>query len=131
MQIGPILSPVGPLIAVNHAKYNASSSPLFKHTGILKLYDIYQMRVGQFMHKLFFQNAPQPLQGIVVRNLDIHDRNTRQRNDFVIRLYRNTVVYNSFLCQGPKLWNSLPQVIKVLRYNRFVKKLKTDYLEKY
>ena len=114
-----------------HAKYNACSSPLFKSKDILNLGDIYRLLTCQFMHRLYTHMTPAALIGVMAQRTEVHDRQTRYRNDFVCVLYRNNTVQCSYLCKGPKLWNMLSQHLKTLTYKQFAKRLKLEFLDRY
>ena len=114
-----------------HANYNASSDPLFKDKHILKLNDIYKLLTMQFMYKIQAECVPKPLKGLFTQNLDYHDCNTRHKKDFVILRFNNQIVQNSFIVNGPKLWNSLSQNLKGLRYKMFSTQLKASLINHY
>lgn len=114
-----------------HASYNATSSPLFKKTGILKLDDLHKLQTCQFMHKLYNRDLPRPLVGLIPQNLDIHNRLTRHRRNYLCVLYRNHTVQNSFLVEGPKLWNVINDNIKDYSYRKYSREMKTSYLSSY
>ena len=56
---------------LNHAKYNASSSLLFKHCNILKFEDLYKVTICQLMLKLHNDMVPLPLHNMLQKNQDI------------------------------------------------------------
>ena len=115
---------------ISRARYNESVNPLFKSKSILKFEDIYKLMVCQFMHRLYTQEIPRPLWTVVRQNLDIHDVNTRNKRNFVTIPYKNTVLFNSLIIQGPKIWNPLPR-IKDLSYKQFGKKYKIILIKQY
>lgn len=116
---------------VSHAKYNAASSILFKGNAVLRFQDIYKYLTCQVMFKLYTGTVPEPLMGLLPQNLNLHNLNTRHRGDFVIKLFKNNIVQNSFIAQGPKLWNALSPNLKSLSYKCFCQKLKHSYLGQY
>ena len=116
---------------INHAKYNASTSKLFMKSQILKFEDIHRFMTCQFMHKVFTCKVPSPLRNIMTQNLNIHGHFTRHRNDFATFRSINNTLCNSFIVEGPKLWNALPQNIKNLKYKQFSKKLRLYIIEGY
>ena len=83
------------------------------------------------MYKLYTQTVPDPLLGIIPQTSDFSVRHTRHRRDFVNVCYKNSIVDNSFLSEGPRLWNNLSQNIKKLTYKQFSKHLKESYIDKY
>ena len=56
-----------------HAKYNATTGPLFKNRGILKFDDICKLQIYQLMYKLYTQITPDPLCGLIPQNVNVHD----------------------------------------------------------
>jgi len=114
-----------------HAKYNDSSTPLFKQQNILKLEDVYNLQVGQMMHKLYYTNLPTALQGLIPQQSNVHNRITRHRKDFCITPQRNYIMQHSFLYAGPQIWNNLPIGLKDLNLKRFTKEYKTLLLGRY
>ncbi len=116
---------------INHAKYNAESSQLFKKTNVLKLDDIYRVQISQLMFKITKQKCPVPLTQIFTMNQDLHNYNTRHKENFMVAKFKNDTVYKSFLLMGPKLWSNIPPLYKTLSLKQFTKKLKSMYLSDY
>ena len=113
------------------AKYNASTTTLFKEKGILKVDDLYKLNICQLMHKQYMQKSPIPLIGLFTQHLEVHDHLTRHRRDFMPMYFRNKTVQCSFLHEGPRFWNLLPEHCKALNYRRFSCCLKMMYIESY
>jgi hypothetical protein len=119
------------LRTINHAKYNADASQLFKKQNVLKLDDIYCAQISQLMFKLTNQMSPVPLTKIFTTNQDLHTNNTRHRENFVVSKFKNDTVHKSFLLMGPKLWSNIPPLYKTLSFKQFTKNLKSMYLSHY
>ena len=83
------------------------------------------------MHKLATYTVPVPLKGLINQTHEVHNLYTRNRDNFVINYFRNHTVQNSFLVQGPKMWNPLGQIIKHLGYKQFSQQLKSSIIESY
>ena len=68
---------------------------------VLKLDDLYNVQVSQFMFKMNYQVLPYPLLNVIKRNEDKHQYGTCQKEDFIIPHYTKDVVHRSFLSTGP------------------------------
>ena len=68
--------------AITSSAYNAHNSPIFKNCHILKIYDIHTLQQLKFYYKMVPKNLPIYSNTFpLVRNRDIHDHNTRCRNE--------------------------------------------------
>lgn len=85
---------------------------LFSQNKILKITDIYQLQLGQFMHNLSTNNLPPIFQTMFVVNNSIHKYPTRQANYIHLPLKRTLFAQKTFVYIGPKMWNSLSNEIK-------------------
>ena len=59
-----------------------STNWLFSKYKLLRFYQVNDYLTGQTMFKAFFNRLPLPVQSIFTRNEDVHNHNTRQREDF-------------------------------------------------
>ena len=116
---------------ISHAKYNASSAPLYKENHVLKLEDMYETSVCKLMNKIYHDNVPAAMMMLFKKYVDIHPHNTRHKDDFVHKTYRLYVCQQSFLVKGPILWSKLPQALKCNPHKRFGKCIKEHYIAKY
>ena len=67
------------------SKYNAHTEPLFKRLNILKFEDLRNLNRLKFFHKFSNNCLPEYfLTNYIMRNRDIHDRNTRNQNRYII-----------------------------------------------
>ncbi len=67
-------------------KYNAHTEPIFKDLNFLKIGDIYTLNELEFYHKYINNNLPYYFQALALNpNLEIHDHNTRHRENLHIR----------------------------------------------
>ena len=114
-----------------HTKYNAPTGPLYKLLQIPKFTDIYKILICQFMFQLNTNTAPPPLLHMMRKNRDVHNRETRHRDNFVLGRYRNNKVQQSYLAIGPRLWNNLPQNVTCGSYRLFRIKIKKYYIDFY
>ena len=118
--------------AIFGAKFNASSSPIFKQLGLLKFLDIYELYTCLFMYNFVNEGLPRPLLGIYQYHRDIHDHNTRHSTDPRTPSANSDSLRKSFLCQGPKLWASLDGCLKDSRTKSLFKtRLKIDCIDNY
>ena len=87
--------------AVNCLPYGHHTSDFFKQMDVLKVYDLHKLRV--LIHT--FSNN-------LLTQADVHDHNTRNRNNLVVPQYRRARTQSSIFYQGISLWNNLPSEIK-------------------
>ena len=103
---------------INKQPYLAHTSNLFFHNGILKLDDLYKLKVGIYM----FEN----------RNIDqfrsTHVFNTRHRSNLVPVFQRLGATQNSITFMGPKIWNEIPADIRDSHSNQSFKLKFKNYL---
>ena len=83
------------------------------------------------MFKVNCNSVPQPLKHMIVKSLNLHNRETRQRDHLVAIKPSIFTVEHSYLFEGPKLWNALPSKFKSYTYKQFTKNIKLHYLEQY
>ena len=83
------------------------------------------------MYKIHKDVIPFPLRNIFNKNKDVHQHNTRHRNDFIIPHHKCNLVHQSFLSTGPKIWMNIPTAYKNLNYRKFCKGMKRHYVDSY
>jgi len=115
----------------SHKKYDSPSSPLFKAMNVLNIEDTFKYQIGQFMYKCSYFLVPASLNSNYMKNNEVHQYHTRHSKDYVIPHYKNSIVLNSFLTQGPKLWFDLPYDMKQKSYTEYCNVLKAKLLSKY
>ena len=91
---------------------------------ILPLRQLYKFELGLMMYKLSKNVLPSPLKVLYTPNSDIHNYNTRQRNDAHIRPRRTEFISRTFIHRGPELWLAIPEQFKVMNKGAFKSKLK-------
>ena len=108
--------------AINSLPYNDHTHDHFKSLGILKLEDLFRLKLSTCM----FKNRITGTQG------DIHSHNTRGRNELILPRYNKARSQSSWMYQGIRLWNSLPQDVKNVRsVGAFKNGLKRAILDNY
>ena len=118
--------------AITKCNYNATTSPLFKKTKILKFSDIYNTQISTFMYDYSTSNLPIPLAQIFTSNNAIHSHQTRHHNDIHINHRYSETVSRSFICRCPEMWLKLPIDIKYsATHDAFKHKIKQHYIGKY
>ena len=86
---------------ITHSSYLAHTSPLFYKKGILKIRDIYKYVLGVY---IFNRKA--------LLEYPLHSYNTRNRDLAIPSFQRLVLCERSLSCNGPRLWNTLPEEIK-------------------
>ncbi len=113
--------------------YNCNSmTSLYKDLRILKLKEQYEMTVGKYMFRFNNGTLPGVLQGMYQTNRDLHNYNTRNRDNPVNAIHRLDKTNKSVLNMGPKLWHNIPNHIKQAKtIKNFKHYLKHNLFQRY
>ena len=98
--------------AITGAKYNESASQLFKTIGVLKLSDMLQVSMLQYMYRFVNDDLPAPLLETFVYHRDVHTHATRHQNDPKPPKANSDLLARSFICKAPIIWMNLDQSIR-------------------
>ena len=110
------------------ATLRSHTNPLFINNKILKITDLYHFQLGQFMYKYSKQMLPDAFHDMFVKNNLIHNYPTRQSNKFHLPLLRTCFAQNTFIFDGPKYWNKLPNEVKNAPSLNVLKKTLKEFL---
>ena len=112
---------------ISNSSYNAHTTPLFKRNNILPIDDLYELQLAKFMFKYSRNELPTKLMQNFELNKDVHNHNTRHKNDPHIKHYNTRIFATTFLHIAPNLWLDIKQSIKNCNtcesFNRQYKKL--------
>jgi hypothetical protein len=97
---------------ITTSKYNDHTNPLYKKLKILKLEDIYKLKVAKYMYAFDKQILPSPLLDIISYNRNTHEYNTRNKDNPHIDTRRTIIASNSLRHKGPEIWYEIPEIIK-------------------
>ena len=108
--------------AINSLGYNHPTNEFFKSMEILKLKELFELRLLVFMFKNQHFSS----------HSDVHSYNTRHRQDLVLPRFNRSRTQSSFLYQGITKWNSVPLEIRSVRYETtFKSAVKAPMLSEY
>ncbi len=93
---------------ISNSSYFSSTKPLFIKYSLLNIYEMYQKDVVIFMYKFKNRLLPQSFDKCFTANMDIHNYDTRMKENFKSHVSKIKTVFTS----GPKLWNSLSDNLK-------------------
>ena len=114
------------------AKYNDSSTVLFKKLGILKLRDMYKAQTLMLMYRFINKTLPSPLVDMFNLHGGTHTYDTRHSTDPKPPKVNTEVMRRSFLYIGPCEWMILDAVVKGSSSKSiFKKKIMQSLLSKY
>jgi hypothetical protein len=97
---------------ITTSKYNAHTNPLYKKLKILKLEDIYKLKIAKYMYAFDKQILPSPLMNIISYNRTMHEHNTRNKNNPHIDTRRTLIASNSLRHKGPEIWYKIQDITK-------------------
>jgi hypothetical protein len=97
---------------ISNSHFRSHTQPIFARYNILKFEDMYSLELGVFMYKFSINDLPHTFDYYFTKRSEIHDYQTRHKND--LNLTRNKKVFSdhSVRTAGPILWNTLKTSIK-------------------
>ena len=101
---------------INKSDFNAYTSPIFKALHLFKFQDIRNLQISQFMFSISNNNLPIDFQDMFTLNNQTHSYNTRSSNFFHVPRTRTKLRQFSIKYQGPTIFNSLSNEIKLKLY---------------
>jgi len=117
---------------INRKKWNVHTSPLFRSSNILKLYDLNKVQVALFVYKCMHNNLPSLFSSYFILNSEVHGHNTRMSSSVHRIQSRINARHFSIKIHGAKIWNSIPfEIRQSLSEHTFKKKLKLRLLDCY
>ena len=119
---------------ISGAQWRDHVTPTYLKLQILKLNDLYLYEVAKLMHKHTRKKLPTSFSTFFAPVKAIHTRSTRLASselNLYLPRYKSQKLQKSFKYQGVKIWNSIPQDLKQLPFNRFKTKYKKHLLSKY
>ena len=120
------------LRTICNSAFRSHTDSLFFNNKILKINDLFQFQLGQFMYNYNNNSLPHIFHTMFPKNQSFHNYPTRRSNEFHLPLLRTLLAQNTFIYTGPKFWNSLDSNIKdAPSLNSFKSKLKMFLLKSY
>ena len=106
---------------ITGTKPDTSANPSYTNLKILKFHELYQFEVAKIMHILYHKQHPTNLNQYFTKSCLRHSHRTRNSTSllFTVPLTKSTKLQQSFLYQGVKIWNSIPQTIKTSSFHAF------------
>ena len=89
------------------AHYNAHTNDLFKKLNLLKLDDLYTLKMGTIMHQVVNYGLYRAIAERIVTRNQVHSHLTRQSSSLNIPRYKCQKSQFSVLYAGIKIWNDL------------------------
>ena len=117
---------------INCASFYSHSSPLFKLSNILKLYDLYVYHIGIRMFKAVNCEVDVNLYNNLVTHSQSHQHITRNRKKLILPFFRKSRSQSCVAYVGPKVWNLLSDpIIECTSLRTFKASLKVSLIETY
>ena len=79
---------------------------------ILKINEIYELQVAKTMYRNSVLNLAKPLHQLYTPNTQLHDYNTRNRDNPLVSLHKLAIGQNSIVHKGPLIWNDAPKEVR-------------------
>jgi len=117
---------------ITKSTYNAHTNPLFKDLKLLKFLDIIDLETSKFIYLASKGRLPSSLNNMFTLNCEVHEYETRNKNNPRTILHKSTIFNNSFLGRGPALWAKLSNESKNKKtIKSFSKNLKCVIIDSY
>ena len=114
------------------SRFYPRSEDIFKDSEILKIQDIYRMKVALYMYKVLVHGEYPTLQNNLYLVHPQHSHDTRSSTNLTLPFPRVEVIRMNFRYQFVDVWNSIPDVIKCIPTAKaFKRSLSNLYLENY
>jgi len=97
---------------ITNASYNEHTTPLFSKLHVLKLADIYELQLAKFIFGLYHNTVPRPLCSFFTVNRDLHEYNTRNCDNPIVKLHKTNVAARSIFTQSYKIWYHMDSDLK-------------------
>ena len=100
---------------------------LYNNFNTLTLPNLHKFNILLFVHKFFHHRhqLPQIFSSYFTKNTDLHNYNTRSKNDLHLLSFSTTIGQRSITYKGSQLWCSLPEYLKYIIFtSSFKLKLK-------
>jgi len=106
---------------ITHTDWKSSPNPSYHSLNILKLDQLCKLEVSNIMHSLYFNQHPYNLSQNFTKSKNMHSRNTRSSSMsfFAIPFFKTAKLQQSFSYQEVKIWNLIPQDIKLTSSTKF------------
>ena len=98
----------------------AHSKPLFSQLNTLTIHDIHSLIKCLFMFMFKTNCLPSNFDHYFVKNAAFHDYDTRSTDLFRPAFFRSDLAKNTIRFQGPLLWNSIPDHVKLGSYMQYL-----------
>ena len=113
---------------ITNSSSTANSSPLFKQLRILPFKELRDFHIMLFMHKYLHGQQPDIFDGTWQYRHQLHQYNTRNREDLNVDVTTKNYIFKLPLIQFPLIFNSLPEELKSIQDFKLFKKRTFNYL---
>ena len=96
--------------------YNDHTNCFFKNSPILKLNELYKFNLSKSMFNYISNpiHCNDYISSCLSYNSNYHRYQTKKQSDLSIIHFDRNTFQSSFIYQGTKVWNNLPQILKII-----------------
>ena len=109
----------------------SASNPIFIELNLLKLNDIYKLKVGLAMRRMLREGSVVNNSSSLLTNSHNYSTRSSKNNNFFIPSVRTNLGKSSLSYQGPIIWNAIPNEIKLLSLYSFKNKFRAHLINNY
>ena len=96
---------------ISYSRWNASVDHLYKHYFIMQLKKIHFYKVTLLMFRVKNLTAPSVLNELFTENKDVHDYNTRQKDEFHVPNATRNYLQRTISYKGVIIWNHISKYV--------------------
>ena len=118
---------------ITNSNFIDHTKPLFKKINCLNINDINTLETLKIIHDTQYGTLPSSLFEGNIKNVDIHNHDTRQKNNFHLKSRKLDITKsNSVLYRGRNIWNNLLVSEKnILSKQKFISCIKKKLINQY
>ena len=95
---------------MTHSEFKAHTSPLFKKLNIMTFYQLYDYFVGLFVYRCLNHLLPEMFWNLFTRNVTSRNVNNVRPSGYTTKISEFSTIFT-----GPKIWNKLPDNIRLTK----------------
>ena len=110
---------------MNFGQYTSHAIPFFISANVLPVNMLYFKSVSMLMHDIYNNKAPANISNLFTSVSDVNKYNTRfsSTSNFYVRNSHINRLKNSFSRAGVRIWNSIPDNLRIANKKRFKEKV--------
>ena len=116
---------------ITRSDFTAHVTPLYKKLHILKLKDIYNLKIAELLHKIHNNQIISPFNLIKTTHIHAHFTRFSSKANYYLKTPITHRTWSLFSVAAVQAWRNINYEDKSLQLKQFRNKLKNSYIDKY